>query len=75
MSPATKSIIIHALNGNLAVARDNLYRACATFRDCTPEQMAQPYGQSSQTRQEILDGYERREAELRAAVAEVLALP
>jgi hypothetical protein len=47
---------------------DNLYRARAAFRNCTPEQMQQQYGQSGQTRAEILAGYEAHDKEVTAAV-------
>lgn len=42
-----------------ALTSDDLERATAAFRNCTPEQMKQEYGQSGRTRQEILDGYQR----------------
>lgn len=51
---------------------DNLYRARAVFKNCTPEQMAQKYGQSEQTRAEILAGYEAHEAKVTAAIAWVI---
>jgi hypothetical protein len=37
---------------------DNLERARYAFKGCTPEQMRQEYGQSGQTRAQILEGYE-----------------
>ena len=55
---------------------DNLERATAAFRNCTPEQMQQEYGQSGETRQAILDGYKAARELHNAAVAvmdEVLA--
>lgn len=72
MSPATKSLIKRALTNHLG---DNLSRARATFASCTPEEMDQRYGQSSQTRREILNGYEKVDAEIAAVIAEVEALP
>ncbi len=52
---------------------DDLYRAQAAFRGCTPEQMQQNYGESGVTRQSIMDGYVKHEAHieaLRKALAE-----
>ena len=51
---------------------DDLYRARAAFKNCTPEQMAQKYGQSDQTRTEILAGYEAHDAKVTAALAWVM---
>lgn len=39
-------------------ASDNLYRAKAAFKHCTPEQLGQRYGQSDDTRAEIIAGYQ-----------------
>ncbi len=52
---------------------DDLYRARAAFKNCTPEQMTQKYGQSEQTRAEILAGYEEHDAKVAAALAWVMA--
>lgn len=41
---------------------DSLERAEFAFRGFTPAQMAQQYGQSGQTRQEVLDGYRQHRA-------------
>lgn len=59
MSPETKQAIIDGLKADLGNAGDNLYRAIAAFRKCPEDEMRQKYGQSDQTRQEILDGYQR----------------
>lgn len=40
---------------------DDLYRAKAHFRGCTPEQMQEQYGESGKTRQQLLDEYEAHE--------------
>ena len=48
---------------------DDSHRARSAFRNCTPEQMAEKYGQSDQTRQEILDGYLEQDAKFDAAIA------
>lgn len=47
---------------------DDLYRARAAFRNCTPVQMSEKYGQSDQTRAEILAGYEAHDAKVTAAL-------
>ena len=46
---------------------DSLERAQFAFRDCTPEQMRQRYGQSDDTRAEIIAGYERGRREWQEA--------
>lgn len=47
---------------------DDLYRARAAFRNCTPEQMHQQWGNSGKTRAEILADYEAHDARVTAAV-------
>ena len=47
---------------------DNTARARAAFRNCTTKQMQELYGQSEQTRAQILNGYEKRDAEIQAAI-------
>lgn len=47
---------------------DNTARARADFRNCTPEQMLEQYGQSCQTRAQILADYEAHDAEVQAAI-------
>ena len=47
---------------------DDSYRAKMAFRNCTPEQMQQEYGQSGETRQAILDGYLNRDAKIDRAI-------
>jgi len=63
--PTAKETIRKALE---AYRGDNLYRAQAAFRNCTPQQMQEQYGQSGQTRQEIVDGYQRHEDAVNAAI-------
>jgi hypothetical protein len=48
---------------------DDLYRARAAFRNCTPDEMQQQYGQSGKTRAQIIGEYEAHEAEVNAAIA------
>lgn len=52
---------------------DDLLRARAAFRNCTPEEMGTKYGMSDQTRAEILAGYEAHDAKVTAALAWVMA--
>jgi hypothetical protein len=47
---------------------DNTARARAAFRNCTPEQMQEQYGQSGQTRAQILADYEAHDAKVQAAM-------
>jgi hypothetical protein len=47
---------------------DNLERAKAAFRNCTPDEMKRQYGQSGNTRQEVIDGYQRHVDEVNAAL-------
>lgn len=63
MTPKEKAIaILEATKG------DNAYRARMAFRGRTPEQMQELYGQSGETCQAILDGYEKEEREHQAAI-------
>jgi hypothetical protein len=48
---------------------DDLYRARSAFRNCTPKEMGEKYGTSSQTRAEILAGHEAHESKINAAIA------
>lgn len=50
---------------------DDLNRAKTAFANCTPEQMNEKYGESGQTRQQIIDGYKEREAKCDNAITEV----
>lgn len=47
-----------ALDGLYMMRGDDLERAKAAFKYCTPKEMKQLYGQSGQTRQQILDEYQ-----------------
>ena len=68
MSPESQKIIFRALQ---SYRGDNLERASAAFRNCTPEQMQQQYGQSGETRVEILRGYQEHAAAVEKAAAEL----
>lgn len=59
MSPETIKAVIRALEQDLGNAEDNYYRASSAFKNCTPAQMDAEYGQSGETRQAILDGYQQ----------------
>jgi len=50
---------------------DDLYRAQCAFKNCTPDQMNEEYGQSGQTRQQILDGYKAHNQKCDVAIAAV----
>lgn len=50
--------IIEAVQGRLGNAQDNLHRARAAFRGLTVEQMGEQYGESGETRAEVVAGYE-----------------
>jgi hypothetical protein len=62
-----------ALRGLSYLRGDDLERARAAFRGLTSRQMQEQYGQSGQTRQQILDGYEQHAREVEGAVAWVNA--
>ena len=66
MDSKTKTFIIDCINQHRC---DDLARAKAAFRGLSPEEMQQKYGQSDQTRQEIVDGYAQREAQCDEAIA------
>ena len=52
-----KNYIKKLIDSDRGNAADNLYRAKMAFRSKTPQQMQEKYGQSSETCQDILDGY------------------
>lgn len=68
LSRRSKSVILSALEHYRG---DNLERATAAFRGCTPHQMTMEYGLSGQTRQAILDQYRQHVAEVEAAMEDV----
>lgn len=47
---------------------DNLERAKLAFRNCSPEQMNQDYGESGRTRNEIINGYYEKATEINEAI-------
>lgn len=51
-----------------AARRNDLHKARIAFADMTPEQMQESYGQGGQTRQQILNSFEKRDTELEAAI-------
>lgn len=53
---------------------DSLERAISAFKNCTPAQMQDQYGESGETRQQILDGYRRYAARIDRAADEVREL-
>lgn len=70
MTPKDKAIIILE-----ATRGDNAIRARLAFRGCTPEQMQELYGESGETRQAILDSYEKEEAEHQSAIDWARSMP
>ena len=71
MTPKAKAIAIKALENDLGDASDNLHRArhAATCQDAS-----KPYGQSGQTLQQIIDGYQSWYDESKSALDELRAL-
>lgn len=60
-----QELAIRALRNMLG---DNTARAKAAFRNRTPEQMQEQYGQSGRTCAQILADYEAHDAEVQAAI-------
>ncbi len=74
MTAETRRRIIQALESDLGNAADNLHRARAAFKGRTPEQMAEHYGQSGESCQSILDGYQEWHDKASAALQEARAI-
>ena len=72
MTETVKETIRRALQ---CYRSDDYERATAAFRGMTPEQLAQEYGHSGQTCQEILDGYKRHVDSVDEALFAVKCLP
>ena len=62
-----------ALRGLECLRGDDLYRAKAAFKGLSAKEMGMPHGQSGRTRQAVLDGYQSRDDEFAAAIAEISA--
>lgn len=60
-----KALAIRALQ---SMRGDDSTRARNAFRNCTPEQMQQEYGESGRTRAQILAEYEEHDAAVQAAI-------
>ena len=75
MSEVAKEIAIKALENELGNASDNLWRATISFKGQTPEQMQGDYGQSSRTKQEIVDGYQGWKDRTEAALEWLRGVP
>lgn len=71
MTTDTKALVLRGLSN---LRGDDYERASAAFRNCTPAQMQQEYGQSGETRQAILEGYRNHVKHVEKAIAEVNAL-
>lgn len=68
LKESTISIILAAL---CAYRGDKLERAKSAWRGYSPAEMREKYGQSGETRQEILDGYQRHVDAVESAIADV----
>lgn len=64
-----ETLIRKAILRELGDAQDNLYRAQASFRYMTPDEMSKEHGQSGRTRADILRGYEEWEYDCKRALA------
>ena len=62
---SVKDTIIRALENSRG---DNAYSAEQVFRGLSSAEMQQEYGNSGQTRQQILDGYRAHEQDVDAAL-------
>ena len=60
-----QSLAIRALGDMIG---DDLARARAAFKNCTPEQMQQEYGESGKTISRILADYEARDSKIEKAI-------
>jgi hypothetical protein len=60
-----QELAIRALENTIG---DNTARAHAAFRNLTPEQMQEQYGQSGQTCAQILADYEAHDNKVQAAI-------
>jgi len=65
--------IIRAVRNMLSSAEDNLARARAAFRGLGAADMQSAYGQSGESRVDILSGYEQDVARWRRALADALS--
>lgn len=72
MTYGTRKIILAALRNHRG---DDYERALAAWRNLTPTQMGQEYGESGQTRQEILDTYRNHVKNVERAINEVERIP
>lgn len=64
-----ETLIRKAIERELGDAQDNLYRAQASFRYMTPDEMGKQHGQSGRTRADILMDYEDRVYDCKRALA------
>lgn len=67
--------VVKAVRDALGGASDNLHRARAAFRGLGADEMGQLYGQSGETRAEIVAGYEREVERWQKALADVGGKP
>lgn len=57
-----------ALKALYQMLGDDTVRARNAFRNCTPDQMKEKYGQSGKTREQIIAQYEAHDAKVNAAI-------
>jgi hypothetical protein len=67
-----KETLLQALSSHRG---DDLYRAISAFRNCTPTEMHQEYGQSGKTRHQIITEYQAHEDACTEAENYLKALP
>ena len=63
-----REITVRALEKEYNLAADNLFRAQHLYKGCTPSQLNTLYGQSDETRQDVLDRYQKYHDEVAAAL-------
>jgi tryptophan 2,3-dioxygenase len=73
MKAETCKKIKQALENDLGNAADNLYRARSAFNGLSADAMEGQYGQSGETRQQILDGYQKWYDEAKSVLDDYLA--
>ena len=64
-----KETVIDCVKRELGNAKDNLYRAELSFKGLSGEELDQPFGQSTESKREILMGYQKRHHELSRALS------
>lgn len=68
MTPTTRCIVLAAL---VQYRGDDYARATAAFRNCSPRQLDEQYGQSGKTKRQILEEYHAHVTSVDQAIAEI----